>query len=209
MHRVRAAIAERYDGSAATIHPTRIVSIHDIAPDPDITGKFLRLRQRAPLGSQYDWLARFVKQSGLRQLDLSVHVDDRAYGFIAGHVEQVDGTPTFRLKDGDPASDLSLFASFDFPVLTLTKMDMKRIAAENGFLPILQQTWFCLTPRGRAPCGTCNPCHYAVSEGMADRLPPAARVRHLLFRQIGITCRKFAKACLGRGRPTAAPGRGN
>jgi hypothetical protein len=183
MQRIRRSIADLSPAKAQLVRPSTIVSIHDIAPDPAVTARYMRLKARSFLGEQYDWLARFVGQFDLRGLELCVHVDDKAHAWLAGHVEEVqrsDRSSYWILRPENGADDLSLFAAFRFPLLTLTKTDMQRIAAERGFLHIMEQTWFCFTPvRGR-PCGVCNPCHYTIQEGLGRRMPRAARIRHLL-----------------------------
>jgi hypothetical protein len=78
---------------------------------------------------------------------------------------------------------------------------MRETAARHGFLEIMERhTWFCFTPRGRAPCGLCNPCHFTILEGMGHRLPAAARLRHMMLRGTKDACRRVAKAVLRHGR---------
>jgi 7-cyano-7-deazaguanine synthase in queuosine biosynthesis len=72
-----------------------------------------------------------------------------------------------------------LFRSFRFPILDLTKLDMERIAAENGFLPLMNETVFCHTPlKDGTPCGQCNPCRYTIAEGLKRRVPYTRRLRY-------------------------------
>ncbi len=183
MQRIRRSIGAISPSKALLVSPSTIVSIHDIAPNAEVTARYRRLKARSFLGEQYDWLARFVSQFSLHGLELCVHVDDKAYAWLSGHVEEVqsdDRSSYWILRRDEGGSDLSMFAPFRFPVLTLTKTEMQRIAAARGFLHIMEQTWFCFTPvRGR-PCGVCNPCHYTIQEGLGRRMPRAARVRHLL-----------------------------
>lgn len=53
MQVVREEVAKKNPQLADLMKPTIIVSVHDIKPDPDITAKFNRLREKIPLGSQY------------------------------------------------------------------------------------------------------------------------------------------------------------
>jgi 7-cyano-7-deazaguanine synthase in queuosine biosynthesis len=184
MQRIRRSIAAISPAKAQLVSPSTIYSIHDIAADPKVTARYMRLKARSFLGEQYDWLARFVDQFNLPGLELCVHVDDKAHAWLAGHVEEVhrsDRSSYWVLRQEHGADDLSLFAPFRFPLLTLTKTDMQRIAAERGFLHIMEQTWFCFTPVRNRPCGVCNPCQYAIQEGMGDRLPRAAKIRHFFL----------------------------
>ena len=43
---------------------------------------FRHLQEESHLGPQYEWLARMAKQLGVADLELSVHVDDKAAFFL-------------------------------------------------------------------------------------------------------------------------------
>ena len=115
-------------------------------------------------------------------LELSVHADDTAAVFLRGHVvEEPDSScgPYWVLKKQSvPHGVSALFERFRFPLLNYSKTDLKAAAEEYGFLDILEESWFCHCPKKGRPCGVCNPCHYAVQEGMEYRLPPIARLKH-------------------------------
>ncbi|CAN5237289.1 hypothetical protein BH20GEM2_BH20GEM2_11140 [soil metagenome] len=194
MHHIRQAVAAVSPEGAARIAPTRIVSVHDIAPAPEITARRNRLTRRAYLGGQYDWLARFAAQFDIPALELCIHVDDKAHAFISEHVEQVEGE-YWQLRKELVDTDLSLFRYFRFPVLHLTKLEMDRLARQHGFHEIMQKTWFCHSPwRGR-PCGICNPCVYTAEEGMAHRLRPLARLSYTLLPVLSVVreARRFVR----------------
>ena len=183
---IRAGLAELSADAARRVAPTHIVSIHDIAPDAAVSSRYARLRARAPLGSQYDWLARYVRQFGLRGLELCIHVDDRAESFVRPHVElrqSRDGDGWWVLGPSAAADpDLALFADYRFPLLRASKVEMRDMARTQGLLPLMLRTWFCHSPQGDVPCGRCNPCVYTVDEGLAERLPAAAMRRYRLRR---------------------------
>lgn len=207
MDRIRRSIAALSEERAALVAPSAIVAIHDIRPDPEITARYRRLKSRTFLGEQYDWLARFVKQFDLAGLELCVHVDDKAHTFLRGHVVAIPGAgsrETWVLRQEAAASDIALFAPFRFPVLTLTKTEMQRIAAERGFDHIMEQTWFCFTPVRNRPCGVCNPCQYAIQEGMGHRMPRAARIRHFFLPVTRPVRRAYDKVLRLRAAASAA-----
>ncbi len=202
IHAIREGLAEISSDAARRVAPMHIVSIHDIAPDAAVSSRYARLRQRAPLGSQYDWLARYVRQFGLRGLELCIHVDDKAEAFVRGHVERhesSDGDGWWALGPGAAADpDLALFADYRFPLLRASKTEMRDQARSQGLLPLMLRTWFCHTPQGDAPCGRCNPCVYTVEEGLAERLPASALRRY----RLGLARRGVAAAArrlVGRG----------
>ena len=196
---IRDGLAELSPDAAHRVAPTHIVSVHDIAPDASVSARYARLLQRAPLGAQYDWLARFVRQHGVRGLELCIHVDDKAEAFVRGHVEHRatrDGDGWWALgptATADP--DLSLFADYRFPLLRMSKVEMRDLVRTQGLLPLMMRTWFCHSPVGQVPCGRCNPCIYTVEEGMAERLPPAAMRRYrarLMRRRLADAARRIA-----------------
>ena len=184
MQRIAAAVVERNPAAGRFLHESLVFNVTDVAPDPQITGRFERLRARAYLGGQYDWLARFAEQRGLTGLELAVHQDDRAAEFLRQHVVQRDGADGcggdgyYRLPDDPADPDLRLFERFHFPVFDKTKRDMERLARAHGFAELLELTWFCHRPTfdGR-PCGDCNPCRYTIREGLGRRLPLRSRLR--------------------------------
>lgn len=162
--------------AAALIAPMRVVSVEEVAPDPEISAMCGRLR----LGSQYDWLARFAEQRGLDSLELCVEKrDSRVCGMLDGNMLHVKsrGGMTYRLgpDPGDP--DLELFRSFEFPILHLTKTDLLQRAEDNGWGDIMKLTWFCHDPRDERPCGMCTPCLIALQEGLGERIPRLRRIR--------------------------------
>jgi hypothetical protein len=181
MEQISAEIAKRFARAAGMLDKPVISSVADLHPDPDITGRFERLRARSHLGRQYDWLARFAAQLGLTDLEVAIHQDDRAAKFLHAYVikESGNGDPFYRLRDDPPDEDLRTFEAFRFPIFDKTKVDMQRISRNHGFADVMELTWFCHIPTldGR-PCGQCNPCRYTMEEGLARRIPFQTRIRN-------------------------------
>ncbi|MFC0336451.1 Queuosine biosynthesis protein QueC [Kushneria avicenniae] len=173
---VRATLAGIDPKAAARIEPLRITPVTEIAEDTELSAAYHRLTQQAHLGSQYDWLARYASSKGINHLELSVHVDDKAYHFLEGRVVATgNGSWTF---DDRAEGDEAIFRFFDFPLLQISKMQMKAEAERHGFIKALEKSWFCYSPIDQAPCGLCNPCRYTIEEGMEYRLPEKALRRH-------------------------------
>lgn len=181
MERIAAAVAREHPRAAPLLHPPVVRGVADLRPDPQITGRFERLRARSHLGGQYDWLARFAIQNDLSDLELSIHQDDRAAMFLQQYVVREDGggDPYYRLRDDPGDDDLRIFERFRFPIFDKTKTDMEREARAQGFADVMEMTWFCHvpTPDGQ-PCGRCNPCRYTIDEGLARRIPLRTRIRN-------------------------------
>jgi hypothetical protein len=151
------------------------------------------------IGRQYEHLARYAEQLGLEGLELSVHRDDRAYLFLRQAVPRVptsDGGAYWTLVDARQTAIFCCFVPFVFRFLS-SKLDMERAAAEHGFSALMNQTWFCHKPlAGDMPCGRCRPCGYAMTEGMARRLPWTSRLKYYARQarkrfKLG-TCRKIS-----------------
>jgi hypothetical protein len=177
MQRIRVALVKRNLLDPVKIAPTQIVSLHDLTPDAVISEKFSRLQQRAYLGDQYEWLARYAAQFAIADLELCIHVDDKAYHFVHQHVEKREGR-LWRLKTEHASADESIFSPFVFPILNLSKIEMEAHAKAQGFYDLLLITWFCHNPIQNQPCGRCAPCRYTIEEGMGYRLPSIARMRY-------------------------------
>lgn len=162
--------------AAERIDELKITPVTEIKDDSSITEAFDRLRSKSFLGTQYDWLARYAKTNHIENLELSVHVDDKAYSFLNGYVEKcADGS--WKMKEG-VQEDEAIFSHFMFPLLEISKTEMREQAKNYGFLDVLEKSWFCFNPIGNKPCGLCNPCIYTLEEGMGYRLPRDAILRY-------------------------------
>jgi hypothetical protein len=136
------------------------IHLKDILPNKEVTKRILNYRKKTGLGGQYDWFIRYVLMKDIKNLELCVHKDDRAYPYTT--------------------TDEYFKKCFSYPILGMTKLAMKEDARKYNFLDILQQTWFCFTPIGGRPCGHCNPCKYTLEEGLAHRIPWYRRTKHYI-----------------------------
>lgn len=190
LRRIRDEIVARDPSAASRLLPLEVARWRDLAPDPDVTAKVTELQGRGPLGEQYDWLARFATQRGLRGLELCIHADDKAHAFLTGEVVRSGDEPpddSWALPAVPADAALTVFTRYRFPVLETTKVEMGEIATARGFGEVLGMTWFCHVPtlRGR-PCGVCAPCQYTRDEGLGRRVPApglAGRPRYRLRRK--------------------------
>jgi len=158
------------------------VQSRDLPADHRISLAYKALRQNHWFGEQYLWIARLAHR--VNGLELSIHRDDKASQALNAFGE------TFLVSDNKtgnyykldvPRSSgelLTVFGGLRFPVLNYSKLDMKMEAEKLGFIEILNKSWFCHNPVKNKPCGWCNPCVYAIEEGLSYRFSKTALARY-------------------------------
>lgn len=156
--------------------------VADIPKDAEITTSFKNLLKTDFFGSQYDWLARFSKN--IHNLELTIHEDDKACVIINKHGgvhkknSDLKGT-YFELDTAVSSADLiNVFGNYHFPLLKITKLEMKKYAEDSGLMDIMNTTWFCHNPVDNQPCGKCNPCLYTIEEGLLYRFSKKTIFKH-------------------------------
>ncbi len=199
----------RHDARAATrVGPTRFFSVMDMAEEATTRRAYENVLQSRFIGLQYLWLARFCRQQGIAGLQLCIHREDKAAAVVAPLVVPVAEKPeVFRVATRHAGSDEhTLFGRFEFPLLTMSKLDMQARAEAGGFLDLMYMTWFCHHPVRGKPCGCCNPCRYTVEEGLGWRLPLSRRIGGRIRRTVTIPAKRVVKRMLtgGRGHESAA-----
>ena len=176
------------------ILPTIFKDRQDIKPNNAITQQYKRLAATKPLGDQYEWLARYAEEAGVRDLELSIHQDDKARKFVEQYVVGEDAKENYRLREDCLNSDLALFKHFRFPILNWTKLEMQQTAIQHNFLDIMNQTWFCHSPINDQPCGICTPCSTTIQEGLRRRLPLSSQLRNFIHFTVKPPIRQLLKA---------------
>lgn len=180
MDRIRSVLAQRAPEVSGLLRETRYVRMEEIHPVAELS----RMHRALAIGSQYDWLARMAEQRNLTRLELGAIGGDagRLRRLLGEDVEQVEGIigSTYQVVDHPQNPSLELFRRFQFPILDLTKHDIRREATRHGMLDLMEMTWFCHTPKDGEPCGMCTPCMVAMRSKMGWRIPPMRRIRPLL-----------------------------
>ena len=177
MRHIKGMIFEKMPEAMSLMKDTIFVVRDEIRKNDEITARYRKLRSTSHLGEQYDWLTRLVIDRSIDGLELYIHKDDKAEGFIRKDVVKVVDAKDFyhELIDAPSISELKIFRHYRFPVLEYTKTEMGRYAEEHGFDDIMEHTWFCYNPtKDGKPCGLCNPCRYTREEGLGRRVPPVA-----------------------------------
>jgi hypothetical protein len=167
-----------------TILPTVFVDVDDLAQDQNIKHSLARLNKRTHVGEQFEYLAAYAKQSGINGLELAIEnsaVVTYLHDLLCMHLTLGEGpvTGVYVLSD-DADNDLKeVFKYFSYPVFDLTKRQMEEAAKEQGFLDLLEMSWFCQRPvGGRHPCGTCPPCQTTIQDGLSRRVGSRGLLRY-------------------------------
>jgi 7-cyano-7-deazaguanine synthase in queuosine biosynthesis len=164
------------------------MNVSEVPVNVEITKAYKNILKKDFYGSQYDWLARFAKK--IRNLELNIHQDDKAvliiqkYGNIIKEHDDLKGD--YYVLDHEKSSEdlIQVFGNFHFPILTDSKLEMKEWAINFGLIDTMNKTWFCFHPIKSEPCGRCNPCTYAIEEGMEYRFNKSAMRRYRFYRLI-------------------------
>lgn len=90
MEKIKQMIIEKDPNAKERIKSTIFVNINDIPSNEEFTKHYKTLANISHLGGQYDWLARFAVSEEITDLELSIHLDDKAYGFIKNDVVKLD-----------------------------------------------------------------------------------------------------------------------
>ena len=165
----------------AKLLSVNVVMDSDINDNPEITNAWKVLNDKYALGSQYDYLARFAKQNGLK-LEVGLECSERSkasntikketsiqiYNSLSGgySVYFIDSSKS-SYEGGLVFKDLLLPAT----LWNMSKLDEIKKYKEWGYERTINKTWFCHRPVFGMPCGHCNPCKDCLNEGLAFRVP--------------------------------------
>src|SRR5690606_36867270 len=114
MAKIRSALEVKYPEAARRLLPTRYAQRDDLPAIAITERRFRGLAARGEIGTQYAWLARYAASMGLVDLELSIHLDDKAHALLAGNVEPIRyrSTTVYRLTEAAAKTDLALFERF-------------------------------------------------------------------------------------------------
>lgn len=160
---LRRKIIQKYPQIRSRFLPTIYINEGLIPLYQDITEQIEDLRKICIVTDQYYYMACYCKAFNINKIDVAIIKD--------AHSEE-----KFNLYKKCQAFDC-----FSYPIETISKKEIFKIAKENDWYDILIKTSFCHRPRKRiSPCGTCGPCNDAVMAGMGFRLPLIPYIKALL-----------------------------
>jgi glutaredoxin len=166
MIKIRRAIVRNYREVEPRFLPTIYTNEDHIHWYDDIEEQVRRVRESTRVNDQYPILANYCRERNIGQAEVSIIKvsEEPAEKWIMNHFQ-----------------DAPAFKPFAFPVIHLYKVDMLKIAKENGWEKIMYLTSFCRRPSRAKPCGVCGPCTDAVMLGMGSRLPFWSRMKARLI----------------------------
>ena len=192
MQEIKRQLLKKIPEVETLLLPTKYSEMGDIYQNIEITNAYARVRKRIPIGSQYEFLARFANQNKLKDLELSLEKGrgslDQMRILFADLLDKIlvkiddSGAINYVMDEKYSGLDIfHIFQYFRFPLRELDKVEMEIISKERGFYNIMEYTWFCHRPlKNNTPCGVCTPCTLTVKEGMAHRLPLSSMIRYYL-----------------------------
>lgn len=178
MEAMRAGLLARL-ADPSLLAPVRLVLASDHPPAPQDAAIGERLRRETSMGTQYVWLSGPARSLGWSGVELCI---ERYESGLSDWQRRIFAEPG--VLNGSPESEL--FRFWSFPVIHLTKDEMREVARSAGFLDLLLLRWFCFRPLLGRPCGRCRPCRLTHREGVRFANPVLVAVRDLV--------RKTAKA---------------
>jgi hypothetical protein len=185
MREIKNQLFNRYPHIKDLLQPNIYKEVQDIKPNKLITECYNRMLQENHWGTQYEWLARFANEQGIKNLELCVQNSgsQRNYDMMNYFRSINDGDDNvYKVDDKFIGSDFyEIFKYYVFPVINFSKLDMLNILKERGVNEFLKFTWFCHNPRPNGkPCGNCVPCSLVIKQGLSKRLPLVSRIRYYL-----------------------------
>ncbi len=171
----------------AKINDIELIKRSDIVCETDISAAYNRLKEKYHIGSQYEWLAVFVKKHpgielgavGGGKIEVIV-MQNGAYRHLQ---DEILGENYAVDQDKTVEDVVKIYGRYHFPLLRKTKKTMLQLYKEMGYIDVMKETWFCHHPVDGKPCGVCNPCAVTIQEGLEERFDEKAlnRYKHRAF----------------------------
>ena len=169
------------------ILPLEIISKSQRIADETITAAFQRLLKLGKIGSQYEWLGWFAKDhkgieiSVLNSPGTHLHIIIEKLGCFQLVTDEIIGDYYIIDREKSHKDLCDVFEDFHFPLFNMTKLEMKDYYLKWDCKEIMKLTWFCFRPINGKPCGLCNPCKQAISDGLKERFTKIALFRNKLL----------------------------
>lgn len=184
----------KHPDTKATILPLKIIGYNEREDDKEYREAYDRIYQKDFVGPQYIWLGVFAEKNP--NIEMSIHKDDKAISIILkyGKLKKINDTLIGDYyvvdKENSPEDIAKLWGNLHFPLVYITKKEMRDFYNKYGYSEVASKTWFCYRPINGKPCGMCNPCKYTIEEGLTERFTTKALTRYYC-KKILVTIRDF------------------
>lgn len=167
-------IKNKFPLSTGDILPVKLIPKNEIKHNLflKVISKVLRKFYKPKLGKQYYWLACLSRSEKIG-FELCFHKENRTMLIPLNEITEiidenhgrnwVVNTKTMNLLKRQ------IFKNMRFPLMYISKLEMKDYAEKNNFLDIMNNTWFCHRSENK-PCGECAPCKQYIIDGFGDKL---------------------------------------
>ena len=165
MKKIRKVILDKYPYTKQSFLPTMYV--YNIQKDKDITYRYKMVHQKYKFFSrditQYERMARFSIHFN-KNIEVGLEKCGTGLDEATQKVRINEGSMNCRILDKKDLNNigykyLDIFRNLRFPIVHLSKNDMKIIASEQKLYYILELTWSCWYPnKDGTPCGICYQC---------------------------------------------------
>ncbi len=185
IEKIKSRIHKKYPETKSLLLEPKKFNREDIEAYQPITEQYKSILLTRYIGDQYEFLARYVHQFGIDDLELGVEIGGHLEKLLRQNIMPIveKGITNFKLVENPEPKELKMLKNFLFPLIKLTKQEMNTIAQKYGFSDILNMIWFCHRPKDNKPCGVCVPCMIAMKSKHYRFFPVKSIVRYW-FHQI-------------------------
>ena len=180
MDRIRKHLINKHPFVKNLLLETQYISDSALNTDEEISEAYATLKKQNHIGQQYSSLANIAKQYEFTDFELCIESGEFANNFVIPflYVNNSVQAPVYRIsKTNTPNAVEQLFSYYTFPLVKLSKEEMIDYVKKQNWINIMNMTWLCHRPiLGRYPCGACNPCRFAILDGMSWRVPLPSRL---------------------------------
>ena len=180
------ALLKKHPATKAEFLPIKILPWGTVPEDPEVKAAYDKLNETHFLGYQYARFAAYAKDHPGMEIGIQDgHAISVIKAFAALKQLDTEEEGTYYVLDTEKSDAVmnTLFAYYHFPICETKKDEMKEWFHANGYDKVAASTWTCHLPIFGRPCGLCNPCKYAIDEGMTDRIGKVGMMRYHLIRE--------------------------
>lgn len=166
MYEIRLELKKQYPELINRLLPTWYII--NLKENIEISDKYKNIHNNLGFFSgkitQYERMARFSIEMDL-PIEICVENCDTGMDKATKNVRVGLGDNCRLSIENMPITyiDMIIFKNLIFPIVHLTKENMKMISLKNGFYSIMQMSWSCWFPNDKGqPCGNCNMCNERI-----------------------------------------------